>query len=563
MTEYVELHARSAFSFLRAASSPEQLMETAAGLGMAAIALTDRDGVYGAPRFFGRAAETGVRAIVGAEITMEDQTVLPVLVETRTGYQNLCRLLTRAQLRNEKGKASADWAELPEFADGLVALTGDEAGPLAQAISRGQAPGETLERLRRIFGEDNVFVEIQRHRLRGEEGRVRAQIELARRFQLPLLASNGPLYAGLAERPLLDVFTCAREHTHLDAAGGRLTQNAERHLKTAVQMRELFRDCPEAVRNTVRLAERLQFTLKELGYEFPHYEVPAGHTMDSFLRKRAFAGALERYGAVPPKVRGQLETELALIQKLKVSGYFLIVWDIIQFCREQNIMAQGRGSAANSTVCFCLGITAVDPLRFNTLFERFLTEGRTNSWPDIDLDLPSGERRERVIQEIYHRYGERGAAMTANVITYRGRSAAREVGKALNLAPDMLSRFSSLFAGGDFPETLELGRQMEKAGLPEAHPRARAFASLCRAIHGLPRHLGQHSGGMIISRGKLDSVVALENASMPNRVVAQWDKDDCEDLRIIKVDFLGLGMMSRAAGFGGAGAAARQATGAS
>jgi len=266
--------------------------------------------------------------------------------------------------------------------------------------------------------------------------------------------------------------------------------------------------------------------------------------MESFLREKAFAGARNRYGCVPPKVRQQLENELALIAKLKVAGYFLIVWDIVNFCKEQNIMAQGRGSTANSTVCFCLGITAVDPLRFETLFERFLTEGRKDSWPDIDIDLPSGERRERVIQEVYRRSGERDAAMTANVITYRGRSAAREMGKVLNLAPDVLARFSDLYANGDFPHTLDLQSQMEQAGLPQAHPRAPAFAALCQAVRGLPRHLGQHSGGMIICQGKLDKIVPLENASMPNRVVAQWDKDDCEELGIIKVDFLGLGMMS-------------------
>jgi error-prone DNA polymerase len=372
----------------------------------------------------------------------------------------------------------------------------------------------------------------------------RALIELAERFRLPLLATNGVLYATESDRQVLDVFTCIRNHTHLDAAGKLLTQNSERYLKSAGQMRELFRTCPEAVRNSARLAERLQFTLENLGYEFPAFPVPAEHTMDSFLRMQAFAGARNRYGDVPGKVGRQLETELALIEKLKVAGYFLIVWDIIEFCRRNNIMAQGRGSAANSTVCYCLGITAVDPIKFNTLFERFLTEGRKNSWPDIDIDLPSGDRREQVIQEIYRRYGRLGAAMTANVITYRGRSAAREVGKALNISGDVLNRFSNLYANGDFPNTLDLRPQMEKAGLPAEHPRAAAFARLYRRMQGLPRHLGQHSGGMIISEGKLSSVMPLENASMPNRVVAQWDKDDCEDLGIIKVDFLGLGMMS-------------------
>jgi error-prone DNA polymerase len=544
MIDYVELHARSAFSFLRGASLPEQLMDKAAELEMPAVALCDRDGVYGAPRFFGRARENGVRPIVGAELTMEDQTVLPVLVESKTGYQNLCQLLTRSHLRNEKGKAAARWEELPEFAEGLVALTGDEEGPVLQSMANRGDPSEVMRKLARIFGPDHLFVELQRHHVRGEAATVRKLMALADQFQLPLLATNGVVHATAAERPLLDVFTCIRHHTHLDAAGKRLAQNGERHLKNGASMRELFRDCPQAVNNTVTLAGRLRFTLKDLGYEFPLYPVPEGHSMDSFLREQAMAGARRHYGGVPDKVRQQLETELALIQKLKVTGYFLIVWDTVQFCREQNIMSQGRGSAANSTVCFCLGITAVDPLKFHTLFERFLTEGRANSWPDIDIDLPSGDRRERVIQEIYRRYGKHGAAMTANVITYRGRSAAREVGKALNLPPDIISRFSSLFGGGDFPHTLELQKQMEMAGLPPEHPRARPFVLLCRAIRGLPRHLGQHSGGMIISRGKLPSIVPLENAAMPNRVVAQWDKDDCEDLGIIKVDFLGLGMMS-------------------
>ena len=529
MTDYVELHCRSAFSFLRGASSPEQLAARAAELQMPALALCDRNGFYGAPRFYSRAREAGIRPIVGVELAMEDGTILPVLVERREGYENMCRLLTRAHLREEKGKCAVRWAELHEFAAGTVALAAHELA---------------AQKARAAFGRGNVFVELQRHRLRGGEKNLRALTAAARSLGLPLLATNGVCYATPAERPLLDVFTCLRQHTHLDAAGLLLEQNSERHLKSAAQMRELFRDLPEALTNSVRLAERLEFTLENLGYEFPSYPLPPEHSMDSFLRERAFAGARNRYGDIPAKVRSQLETELALIARLGIAGYFLIVWDIVEFCRARNIMAQGRGSAANSTVCFCLGITAVDPIRFNTLFERFLTEGRQNSWPDIDIDLPSGDRRESVIQEVYRRYGRNGAAMTANVITYRGRSAAREVGKALNLSGDVINRFSSLYANGDFPETLDLTAQMERAGLPANHPRAGVFVSLCRSLAGLPRHLGQHSGGMIISQGRLDRIVPLENASMPNRVVAQWDKDDCEDLGIVKVDFLGLGMMS-------------------
>jgi len=543
---YVELHSRSAFSFLRGASTPEQLAQRAAHLQMPAMALCDRNGFYGAPWFFTEARKLGIRPIVGSELTMEDDSILPVLVKSRTGYKNLCQLLTRAHLQNEKGKCKVHWDELPEFAEGLAALTGDASGPLVKSLIRGRhESNETvMARLVNIFSRDNVFVEIQRHRIRGEERLNKSIIEVARRFHLPLLATNGVLYSSDVERPILDVFTCIRNHTHLDAAGTLLEQNCERHLKSATQMRELFLDLPEAIENTTHLAEQLDFTLENLGYEFPAFSVPDGHTMDSYLREKAFAGAIKRYSRIPHKVRVQLENELALIQKLKVAGYFLIVWDIMEFCRQNDIMAQGRGSAANSTACFCLGITAVDPLRFDTLFERFLTEGRKICWPDIDIDLPSGDRREKVIQEIYQRYGKHGAAMTANVITYRGRSAAREVGKALNLSNDVLNRFSNLYANGDFPHTLDLSAQMEKSGLPKTHPRAEAFVRLCNSIKGLPRHLGQHSGGMIICQGKLNQIVPLENASMPNRVVAQWDKRDCEALGLIKVDFLGLGMMS-------------------
>ncbi|HEY2123951.1 MAG TPA: error-prone DNA polymerase, partial [Chthoniobacterales bacterium] len=579
---YVELHACSAFSFLRGGSGPEHLAITAAELQMPAVALLDRDGVYGAQRFSVAARENGVRPIVGCELTMEDGAVLPVLVENRTGYKNLCELLTQAHLRSEKGKCAVQWDELPPFSEGLVALLGAQSDPGSARVSRaglkarpllhprygGVSPKRTLQSSRRrdvvastrdaratrtvaerarflidTFGHRNVFVEIQRHLLRGEERLNQPLIDLARAEQLPLLATNGVQYATASGRQVLDVFTCMREHTHLDAAGKCLTRNAERHLKSDAEMRSLFGDLPEAIENTAILAERLTFSLENIGYEFPDFPVPAGHDMDSFLRTIVLFGAQQRYAAISTAVKQQLEEELALISRLKFPGYFLIVWDIVNFCREHNIMVQGRGSAANSAVCYCLGITPVDPVSNHLVFERFLSESR-KGWPDIDLDLPSGDRRESVIQEIYRRYGRHGAAMTANVITYRGRSAAREIGKALNFSAGMLDRFSHLFAHGDFPHTLDLQSQIEQAGLPREHPRMGAFVQLYQAIYGLPRHLGQHSGGMIICQNHLSSFVPLENASMPGRVVAQWDKDDCEDLGIVKVDLLGLGMMS-------------------
>ena len=575
---YIELHASSAFSFLRGGSFPEQLAEVAAELEMPALALCDRDGVYGAQRFSVAAREHGIRPIIGAELSMEDGSILPVLVENRTGYKNLCELLTQAHLRSEKGKCPVRWDELPEFAEGLVVLLGSTSVPdvgfgvtpkqsfrtfttrdgfcASRKVRYGEdalantrdacAPQNAVDRTRFLihaFGRENGFVEIQRHFIRGEERINRKLIDLAHANRLPLIATNSVQYAKPYGRKVLDVFTCIREHTHLDAAGKLLSQNAERHLKSDRQMRELFHDLPEAIENTSRLAERLTFSLENLGYKFPEYPVPARHTMDSFLRTIVWFGAQQRYAAISPKVKRQIEEELALITKLGFPGYFLIVWDVVNFCREHDIMVQGRGSAANSAVCYCLGITPVDPVENHLVFERFLNESR-KGWPDIDLDLPSGDRREAVIQEIYRRYGKHGAAMTANVISYRGRSAAREIGKALNFSPSIIDRFSHLFASGDFPHTLELESQIEQAGLPKDHPRMPAFIRLYHAIYGLPRHLGQHSGGMIICQNKLSSFVPLENASMPGRVVAQWDKDDCEDLGIVKVDLLGLGMMS-------------------
>jgi error-prone DNA polymerase len=536
---YVELHARSAFSFLRGASQPEWIAEETARLGLSGVALLDRGGVYGSPRLYAAAKEHGIKPIVGAELQMEDGCVIPVLVENRAGYRNLCRLITQAKLRGTKTDAPVRWSELLLHAEGLIALTGDEDGVFRDPRTSAHA----LERLTSVFGRENVFVEIQRHFCREEEWRNACIVDAARACGLPLVATNGVCYHEAAARPVLDVFTCIRHHTSLDRAGRLLASNSERHLKSAAEMIRLFADLPEAIESTTRIAERIDFSLSNLGYEFPRYPVPEGESMDSWLRKMTYRGARQRYGTLSERVTTQIKRELTLIEKLGFSGYFLIVWDIVNFCREQDILCQGRGSAANSAVCYSLGITACDPIACNLLFERFLSEGHT-SWPDIDIDLPSGDRRERVIQEIYRRYGKHGAAMTANVITYRGKSAMREIGKALGFSMDVIDRFSSLYANGDFPHTLDLRSQLQQAGIPADHTRAGIAVELYQRIYGLPRHLGQHSGGMVICQGELSSIVPLENASMPGRIVVQWDKDDCEDLGIIKVDLLGLGMMA-------------------
>jgi error-prone DNA polymerase len=598
MTDYIELHARSAFSFLEGASVPEEFAESCAAQQMPAMALLDRDGVYGAPRFYFAAKKLNLKAHIGAEITSllnsppsfgdrvgspdfpsswervgtTIHTLLPrisLLCASRVGYQNLCRLITRTKLRAPKYPASlpkrgkfsdeqllqsqavASLADLAEFADGLICITGGEEGPLSHAlINGGMAHARhTLELLISIYGRKNVYVELQRHYNREQEARNHAAISLARSLGLTLLATQGAQYAKPEERHILDVFTCIRNHRRLDDAGRLLANNSERYIKSPQEMLRLFADLPEATANSVELSSRLEFTLENLGYEFPRYPVGEGETMDSFLRERTFEGARDRYlrpgqSDLWQRARRQIERELALIERLKLAGYFLIVWDIVQYCRRENILVQGRGSAANSAVCYSLGITAVDPVGMELLFERFLSEER-GEWPDIDLDLPSGDQREKAIQYVYERYGKLGAAMTANVITYRGRSAAREVGKSLGFDEETLGRLTGLVSAWEYKDPGDtLDRQFRDAGFDLRHQRIRKFFELCLAIQDLPRHLGQHSGGMVICQGQLDSIVPLEPATMPGRVVVQWDKEDCADLGIVKVDLLGLGMMA-------------------
>ncbi len=586
---YIELHARSAFSFLEGSSLPEDLAEICAQLKMPAMALLDTDGVYGAPRFHLAAKKLGIKAHIGAEVTTclprshrdtektkanprssENQQTkitqqfknssvsqclrggfrLPLLVSSRAGYQNLCRLITKMKLRAKKGEGSVRPGELEEHAQGLICLTGGADGPLAAALQHGgiEAARNQIEQLIGLFGRSNVYIELQRHFHREEETRNRAAIAIAQSLNLPLLATNGVCYAATKDRELCDAFTAIRHHRTLSTAGRLLARNSERHLKSPQEMQQLFADLPEALANTLELSSRLEFTLNDLGYEFPRYPVLEGETMTSFLRERSWEGFRQRYGRatadMQTRARRQIERELALIEKLKLEGYFLIVWDLVRFCREQNILLQGRGSAANSAVCYSLGITAVDPISMELLFERFLSEER-GEWPDIDLDLPSGDEREKVIQYVYRRYGERGAAMTANVITYRNRMAAREMGKALGFDPETLAKISAAVATWEFrDENDALDRRFRDAGLDLNHPRLRKYYELCLAVQDMPRHLGQHSGGMVICQGQLDSVVPLEPASMPGRVVVQWDKEDCADMGIIKVDLLGLGMMA-------------------
>ena len=534
------------------------------------MALLDHNGVYGAARFHTSAKRNKIQAHIGAEVGVsslgsrltppkwlphqypQEPARLPLLCESREGYQNLCQLITQFKMREKtKNEGAAKYEDLQQYASGLVCLTGGDEGPLASALVSGgeEAGRKAVEQLARIFGPKNVYVELQRHCEREEEWRNQAAIRIASSLKLPLLATNGVRHATAYDREVLDLFTAVRHHTDLDHAGRLLALNSQRHIRPAQEMASLFRDVPDAIGNTVELSSRLKFELNDLGYEFPCYPVPDSETMDSFLRKRAAEGVMRRYGSknnrdLLQRAKKQVEHELTLIAKLGFAGYFLIVWDIVQFCKRNDILIQGRGSAANSAVCYALEITAIDPVGMELLFERFLSESR-GEWPDIDLDLPSEDKREQAIQYVYQRYGELGAAMTANVITYRGKSAALEVGKALGFDKESLGRLSSLVSNWEWRgKTDTMAHSFQNAGLDLKHPRIAKYLELCMRIQDLPRHLGQHSGGMVICQGQLNCVVPLERASMPGRTVVQWDKEDCADLGIIKVDLLGLGMMA-------------------
>jgi len=564
------LHTASAFSFLAGASQPETLIERAAQLEMPAIALGDRNGLYGVARFHTMAKKCGVKAHFGAEIAVSSfgrlQTPskwlpnqcpveaprLLLLCASQTGYRNLCQLITRMKMREAtKAEGAATLDDLEEFSAGLICLTGGDEGPLAVALAQEGNDGarKMIERLASIYGRGSVYIELQRNKQRDEECRNQSLLSIASTLRLPVVATNGVRYAADKDREILDVLTTIRNHTSLDKAGRLLGFNSSRFLHPGKEMAALFQDIPEAIANTRIVSDRLDFTLDNLGYEFPHYPVPGSDTMDSFLKKRVGEGVMKRYGSAAKqnllaKARAQVEHELTLIAKLGFAGYFLIVWDLIRYCQNHGILVQGRGSAANSAVCYALEITAVDPVGMELLFERFLNENR-GEWPDIDLDLPSGDKREKVIQYVYERYGQLGAAMTANVITYRGRSAAREVGKSLGFDEAQLARLSGLVGHWEWRgENDTMARHFEQAGFDVRHPRIARYLDLCLRMRDLPRHLGQHSGGMVICAGMLNRVVPIERASMHGRSVIQWDKEDCADMGLIKVDLLGLGMMA-------------------
>ena len=520
---YAPLWCKSNYSFLEGASHPEELVEACRHMGISSLALTDRNGVYGIVRAHVRARELDVHLIAGSQVSLQDGSEILLLVQNREGYAQLCRLLTAGHLRASKGNCRVSWEEVCRHSPGLIALW----------IG---GPESILEPLRTAFG-DRLYVLLARHR-RAEETLKEIRLrELADRFGLPTAAAVEVLYHAPERRRLQDVLTCIREGVTLPAAGRLIRPNDQYALKAPEDMARLFGDDPASLERTREVAERCTFSLGELRYRYPLERLPTGKTSIQYLEDRTFEGAARRLGDKFGTQVPQLKKELALIRELEYEGYFLTMHEIVEFCRRQKILCQGRGSAANSAVCFSLGITGVDPTQVNLLFERFLSRERAEP-PDIDLDIEHN-RREEVIRHVYQKYGRTHAAMVANVVRYRYRSAIREVGKVLEIPATGLDRLARQVSHGQWDEAF-----IRQAGLDPENPALRHFCGLVLEIQDFPRHLSIHPGGFLLGHHPVHDLVPIENATMEGRTVIQWDKEDVEDAGLFKVDLLGLGALN-------------------
>jgi error-prone DNA polymerase len=521
-TPYVELHCHSAYSLCDGTSSPAELVARAADLGMEALALTDHDALYGAVPFVEAAEARGIRPILGAEVTLVGDYHLTLLVADATGWRNLCRLISHAQANAPKGQALLAWDVLAQHSDGLICLTGCRKGPVASSIQRlDMVRAERAARwLCDRFTPERTVIEVQHHRHPGDAALARRLVHLAQHLHLTAVATNNVHYARREQQPLHDVLTAIRHRTSLDAAGTKLRANGEYFLKSGGMLRPLFADHPELLTNTLRVAEQCDFRLSYGLQDLPHFPTPSGCDADRYLQRLCTDALPRRYPDSPEHACRQLAYELRVINEAGLSNYFLIVWDIVRFAREQGIRCQGRGSAANSLVAFLLGISPIDPLAHDLVFERFLSAERP-SMPDIDIDF-AADRREEVIQYVFQKYGASHAAMACTFSTFGARAALRDVARTLDVTSEHL-----LIAGD------------------HATDDTRALAAeLCRELEGLPRHLGQHNGGMVLTRAPLAERVPVEPAAMPGRVVVQWDKDMLEQAGLIKIDLLGLRMLS-------------------
>ncbi|MBJ96314.1 MAG: error-prone DNA polymerase [Rickettsiales bacterium] len=609
--KYAELHCYSPFSFHRGASSVAQLYDRASELGLTALAITDRDGLYAAVRQWKhRISDVPplARPIYGAELCLADSSRLVALVRDGRGWRNLCSLISKGRGGCEKGMSLLTIQQLAECREGLTFLSGGRSGPidrillgldssLHMASWRPRGPwGRDLGRrdasvtesaaedahvslvkacdearlsallrsrrdeglkarcqralcqageLREALG-DRFFIEVQDHCLPEDQWLRERHADISRQLDVPRVATNMVHYARLEDRCLQDVLTCIRTGRTLRDAGTGLLPNGHFCLKSAAQMALRFADDPAALSLSVELAAECGFDLADLPYSFPDYPVPDGHSLQSYLEEVSYQGAADRYGRrleQDSRIRGQLRHELAVIRRMGLAGYFLVVWDLVQECRRRSILCQGRGSAANSCVCYCLGITAVDPIHLDLLFERFLSESR-GGFPDIDVDI-SNSRREEILQFVYDRYGRDHAAMVSNVVTYQPRSALRDVGKVFGLGAEQLTSMAGeLHHHDDSSELRETYRSLCELGGDSGPVTMAQVLEYSDKLCGLPRHMGIHSGGFVVSGLPLLEVCPIENAAMVDRTVLQWDKDDVAHAGLVKIDLLGLGMLS-------------------
>jgi error-prone DNA polymerase len=521
-TPYVELHCHSAYSLCDGTSSPADLVARAADIGMEALALTDHDALYGAVPFVQAADARGIHPILGAEVTLVGGHHLTLLVANAAGWRNLCQLISHGQANAPKGQAVLAWDILAKHTDGLICLTGCRQGPVASAIQRlDTASAERAVRwLCDHFTPERTVIEVQHHLHPSDAVLARHLVGLANHLRLLAVATNNVHYARREQQPLHDVLTAIRHRTSLDDAGTRLRANSEYYLKTGGRLRPLFADYPALLTNTLRIAEQCSFHLAYGLQDLPRFPTPPGCDGDGYLARLCTDALHRRYGEGAERACGQLRYELRVIAAAGLSNYFLIVWDIVRYARDYGIRCQGRGSAANSLVAFLLGISPIDPLAHNLVFERFLSAERP-SMPDIDIDF-AADRREEVIQYVFRTYGHNHAAMACTFSTFGARAALRDVARVLDVTSEHL-----LTTGDHTPD----------------HTRALA-AELCRQLEGLPRHGGQHNGGMVLTRAPLAERVPIEPAAMPGRVVVQWDKTMLEDAGLVKIDLLGLRMLS-------------------
>ena len=529
---YAELQVTSHFSFLRGASGCDELFATAALLGIEALAIVDRNSLAGIVRAHEAAKTTGVRLVVGCRLDLADGMSVLVYPTDRPAYSRLCRLLSLGKKRGGKAKCHLEWADLVAYREGLLAvLLPDHAD---------DGCGLRLRRLREAFG-DRAYMALSLRRRPNDQLRLHELSNLATRMRVPTIVTNDVLFHAPDRRILQDVVTCIRHNVTIDALGERRERHADRYLKPPEEMHRLFGRYPEALARTLQIAERCRFSLDELAYQYPEERDDPALTPQETLAKLTWEGAAERYPeGLPDSVRAALEHELRLIEKLQYAPYFLTVNSIVRFARSKDILCQGRGSAANSAVCYVLGITSIDPGRNDLLFERFVSEERREP-PDIDVDFEH-ERREIVMQWVFETYGRDHAALCSTVIRYRSKGALRDVGKALGLTEDLIKTLSSQVWGWS-EEGVE-PKQVEELNLNLGDRRLRLALDLARQLMGAPRHLSQHPGGFVLTHDRLDELVPIEPAAMVDRQVIEWDKDDIDALKFMKVDVLALGMLT-------------------